>query len=159
MKNKYKLKGLTLMETVLYIGLFSIIMLVVINFMLSIQEANGRIQRRANIHQSSEFIEQHLNYSFAKTKSIDATKSIFDNNNGEIVLLLNDGEHTYSLTNEKIIYDSTPITPVSIKIKKFFVEPIYNKKNLIVATRIAITYESTFDPAVNEESNFLYIIR
>ena len=147
------------METILYIGLFSIISFLVINFMLSVQEANGRIQRKANIYQSSQFLEQHLDYTFTRTRSINSSKSRFNNDNGLLVLELGDGEHRYSINNGEIFYDTTRITALNTKISKFTIEPIYSKKNVIIATRISITYSSTYDPSINEESNFLYILR
>ena len=69
MKNK-KLKGVTLVETLLYIGLSSIILFVVLSFMLSTQEASSRTSAKTKTHQASQFILEHLHETFRQVKAL-----------------------------------------------------------------------------------------
>ncbi len=79
---KNKLKGVTLLETVLYIGLFSIILFIVVNFMLTAQESSRRTNESERLHRTKHFISQHIDYSFQNSDEIDETNSIFDNDLG-----------------------------------------------------------------------------
>lgn len=59
----------------------------------------------------------------------------------------------YSLTNSEIRFDNTPITPKTVNVTRFFLEPIENKKNIVVAVKITIHLVSTEDTKVSEDIN------
>ena len=159
MKNK-KLKGVTLVETLLYIGLSSIILFVVLSFMLSTQEASSRTSAKTKTHQASQFILEHLHETFRQVKSIDQTSSVFNNDNGKLFVVFSDGMRNYSLTNSQILFDSTLITPKTVNVTKFLLEPIRDKKDTsIIAVKITIHLISTEDTKVSEDINFLGVIR
>ena len=159
MRNRYKLKGITLLETLLYIAIFSSILFVIIGFMLSTQEASLRNERRSNIHQTSQFVIQHFSDTFTKIREIDINSSVFNNDNGLLSYSYSDGNHKYSLINGKLVYDFTPITPSNIIITKFSIEPLYNRKNIISAVRVTYKMSSVGDTQVTSEFTNLYVIR
>ncbi len=154
-----KLKGITLVETILYIGLFSIIVLLVFNFMLSTQEATLRNNRRGSIYKSAEFVIQHLNYSFDNALTIDPTNSIFGTDEDILEIQFTDGNKQYTLLNNTLLFDSIPITPSEISITTFTLTPIYNDEAEIVAVKILINIVSKKDSNLTDTINILETLR
>jgi hypothetical protein len=157
---KSKLKGVTLIETMLYIGLFSIILLIVLSFMMSTQESTLRNNRRGTVYKTSEFVKQHLEYSFKNALLIDNTNSLFNDNSGVLLLGFADGNKQYTLSDSSILFDTIPITPPDVTITKFFLEPIYNgDPNKPIAVRIGIELVSKEDPNITDSINILETLR
>ncbi|HNW23708.1 MAG TPA: hypothetical protein PKH06_03030 [Candidatus Dojkabacteria bacterium] len=154
-----KLKGITLVETILYIGLFSIIIIIVLNFMLSTQEANQRTDNRLEINRVSEFVSKHINSSFNKNLSIDSTTSVFNDNQGVLSLIFIDGNRQYTLTDSQISFDGTPITPTTVSVTRFNLIPIYKGTDTIVGIKTEITFISKKDSSITETINLLSLIR
>ncbi|NLD25217.1 hypothetical protein GX656_01065 [Candidatus Dojkabacteria bacterium] len=154
-----KLKGLTLFETVLYIGLTASIMIIIVSFMLSAQESSQRTASRVLALQSSSFVIQHIQDTFSKTLSINTTNTIFNNDSGVLSVMLKDGEKIYRLENSRILYNSIPITPSNIQVIKMYLEPVTNRKNEVVATKITVEIVSGSKYSQSKTISFLAIIR
>lgn len=158
MKNR-KLKGLTLMETVLYVGLTASIMIIIVSFMLSTQESSQRTQSRVNIHQASSFAIQHIYYSMGKTLSINTEQSVFENDNGVLALNLDGGTKIYKLENSRVLYNSIPITPTNVVVRKMYLEPVLNRKDEVVAAKVTFEISSINKFSQTKIFNFLAIVR
>ncbi|MBP6976112.1 hypothetical protein KBB42_00750 [Candidatus Dojkabacteria bacterium] len=156
---KNRLKGVTLIETMLYIGLFSVIIIIVLNFMLSTQEATQRTDTRLELSRVSEFVSKHMNSSFNKITSVDGTNSIFNNAQGVLSLVFSDGNKQYKLTDSRIYFDNTPITPTNVSVTGFHLEPIYKGTDTIVGIKTEITIVSNRDPNIIETINLLSLTR
>lgn len=154
-----RLKGVTLIETMLYIGLFAIIMIIVLNFMLSTQEATLRTNRKSNIHQATEFVTQHINYSFEKAISINSTNSTFGNNQGVLELVFTEGSKQYSVLNSTLYFDGVPITPPTMSVDTFSLDPIYKGVETIIGIRTNIIIHLNDDTNISDTINLLSILR
>ena len=119
---KNRLKGITLIETMLYLGLFTVIIIMVINFMLATQESTLNNNRRGNVYKSSEFIIQHINNSFENTLSIIDTNIA----SGILELQFTEGNKQYYISDTTLYFDTVPITPPNISITEFNLEPVYD---------------------------------
>jgi hypothetical protein len=154
-----RLKGITLIETMLYIGLFSIIILIVLNFMLSTQESTIRNNKRGDVYKTSEFVIQHIEYSFNNALSISKDNSIFNSTLGVLELQFSEGSKQYTLSNSTLYFDGVPITPPNISITKFSLIPIYNGGDLPIAVKIDIDLVSKDDPKITDTINLLSTLR
>lgn len=160
MKNsKHKLQGVTLVETLLYIGIFTLIMITILNFTLSTQEANNMNNIKSEIHTTSEFLALHFSDSFEKTLSIDKDSSIFNSNQGQLDIIFSSGVNQYTFTNNKILFNNTPITTPRITVTQFLLEPVYKGTDTIIGVEITIGMQSTKDPSFSKTINLLEIVR
>lgn len=155
---KSKLKGITLIETVLYIGLFSVILMMVVSFMLTTQETTTKTGENAALHKTSQFIIQHINYTFESAESIDELGSDFEVDVGKLTVMVNTLPKLYELQNQQIYYDSVAISPPDIQVERFYLKPIYNDTE-IVAVRIEILLRDQKNPNLTEEINLLSTFR
>lgn len=156
---KNRLKGVTLIETMLYIGLFSAIIIIVLNFMLSTQEATQRTDTRTQVNRVSEFVSQHIDYSFKNILSVDESNSVFNNSQGILSLNFTEGNKQYTISDSRIYFDNTPITPTSVSITELKFEPIYKGIDTIVGIKTEITVISKKDSNITETINLLSLIR
>lgn len=152
---KSKLKGITLIETMLYIGLFTIIIIMVLNFMLATQESTLRNNRRGNVYKSSEFVIQHITNSFNNTLTVIDTNM----DSGILELQFADGNKQYFLSDSTLYFDYVPITPPNISVTQFSLEPIYNGIITPVAVRINIQLTSKEDTQITDSINMLSTLR
>lgn len=156
---KNRLKGVTLVETMLYLGLFTIIILIIMNFMLSTQESARRNDIESSLQICSSFVSQHLSSSFRSVKSIDKVNSIFNSEQGKLSIVFSTGNKEYSLSNSRIMFDGTPITPQDLSIRVFNITPIYKEPDSIIGINISITIESKIDSSLSHTSNLLYLVQ
>jgi len=133
--NKYKLQGITLVETLLYIGIFTLIMFTIMNFMLSTQESNRRNDIKTEIHKTSEFLSLHLSDSFEKTLSVNKDTSIFNSNQGQLDINFSSGINQYKVSNNKILFNNIPLTTPNITVTQFLLEPVYKGTDNIIRSR------------------------
>ncbi len=155
---KNKLKGFTLIETVLYIGLFSIILLMVISFMLMTQESTANTESIEALYNSSQFITQHINYTFENASSVDETNSNFEIDSGKLTILVDTLNKVYEIQNQQLYYDGVPISPPNISVEKLYLTPIY-KETDITAVRINILLRDKKNTNRTEEINLLSTFR
>lgn len=155
---KNKLKGFTLIETVLYIGLFSIILLMVISFMLMTQESASNTKSTESLYDTSQFITQHINYTFENALSVDETNSNFEIDSGKLTLLVDTLTKVYDIQNQQLYYDGVPVSPPHITVEKFYLTPIY-KDTDITAVRIEILLRDKKNVDRTEEITLLSTFR
>lgn len=155
---KNKLKGLTLIETILYIGLFSIILLMVVSFMLMTQQSTQRTESNASLHKTSQFIIQHINYTFEHATAIEEAGSVFEIDQGELTIIVDTLSRLYQLQNQQLLYDGIPISSPNISVEKFYLTPIY-KESDIIAVRIDITLRDQDDTTLTDTINLLATFR
>jgi type II secretory pathway pseudopilin PulG len=156
---KNKLKGLTLLETMLYIGLFSIIIIIVLNFMLSTQEATLRTQRRANLYQTSTFIMEHISDTVGKAESIDIGNSIFSDSNGKLTIVIQGETKEYTFEDSKLYYDGILLSPASVIVRNFYLYPIYKGADKVIGVKIISEITSLGDSDLKNNINMLAAIR
>ncbi len=156
---KNRLKGTTLIETVLYIAILTSILFVLVNFTLSTQEATIHTERRSQIYTNTEFITQHLDSTFSKISTIDEAQSSFDQDKGILYLNIQNEEHNYTLSQNKLLYDNTPISGNDVIVNSFNIQPLYNKKDIVSAVKISIQITSLRDAKVKKNITTLYTIR
>ena len=154
-----RLRGVTLIETMLYIGLFSIILMVIMNFMFSTQEATERTNARTSLHQSVEFVNQHISETFKTVQSINDVSSVYNDNNGVISIITGGISNQYTLQNSRPYYNDIPITPNTVSVSSFFLQPVYDSDNITIGVRVTSLLVSKSDSSITEEINLLTVLR
>jgi len=143
----------------LYIGLFSVIIIIVLNFMLSTQEASTRNIRKAQLNQSSEFVTQHINYSFNKALSINETNSVLGDSQGILELEFVGINKQYTISNNTLYFDGVEITPPNIIVSGFLLEPAQDKDGVLIGVRTTISLVSQGDSDLTDTINMLFTLR
>ncbi len=153
-----RLKGVTLIETMIYIALFSIILLIIINFMFSAQESTMRNNRRAELQKTIEFLTQHVTDTFDRTNSVNTENCVFLDNQG-VLNITTDMVNEYKLEDGRILFNNIPITPKGILVGSFRLEPVNDSFDKTIGVRFSIQLSSREDSPVAQEINLLTVIR
>ena len=156
---KNKLKGVTLVETMLYIGIFSIFIFTIINFMLSTQEATSNNNEKNKLNATTEYLSQHFSDSFEKELSVNEELSVFNTDNGVLLLTFLNGENQYTLSNSTIYFNGIAITPPEQLVTQFRLEPMYKSTDKLVGMRISLVIQSKKTPNLTENLNIIKVVR
>jgi len=155
-----KLKGITLVETLVYLALFGIIFTVMVEFSISIAQSNRSAELRQHLDRAKTFIIEHIDNSFLDTNSIDLNNSVFNNDQGK-VRLNNLGYFEYYLENGVLKFNNTgtvyDITNTKVTVDRFYLEAAQVKTDTV---GIRMTLEvSSLDGSESESIETLFIIR
>lgn len=156
---KNRLKGVTLLETVIYIGLFSLVIVMVLSFMLSTTESTTRTMRRSILYQSMEFVIGHIDDTLSKSNLISTTNSVFDDTNGILEINISGEAKQYTLVDSRIYYDGVPITSTSVVVENFELHPSTNGNGDVIGITVISTLRSVKDNSLTENINLLFTLR
>jgi len=125
---RHNLKAVTLIEIILYLALFGVIFTSILSFASNVDDVNQFTKSNYNFDKQIVFFDQHLKNSFNQTMGIDASGSVFNSDNGMIILNTSTSTITYRLENSRIIVSAAAandfISQVDVDINKFYIEPI-----------------------------------
>lgn len=160
--SKKNIKAFTLVEVILYIGLFGFIFTTIISFFLVTDEFNKNDKYQIDVAKSAIFVMEHLEESFKNTKSVDSVNSTFDNDNGVLTLVRDDNSTIrYSVSNNRIIAltsTSNFISPGDMIINKFrFVRVVEN--GITRGVRFELGIASTKSNRINKNIVYTYVIQ
>lgn len=108
-------RGASLLETVLYIGIFAIITLLTVNTVLALTRAVSEIRSVRHIIQDSDTAMERMIREIRAAESIDTTASIFNTHPGKLVLANAPDITTFSFSDGKIFLqkNSESIVPIA----------------------------------------------
>ncbi|MDD4382090.1 MAG: hypothetical protein PHE21_01960 [Candidatus Dojkabacteria bacterium] len=156
---KNKLKGITLIETILYVGIFSIVLVSIMNFMFSAQETTRKTNIRADVHQSVEFVNQHISDTFKNSQSVEDLLSLYNIDNGVLVIQTKDGQSQYQIQDSRLYFNDSPITPKNMSVSKLYLEPAYDSDGTTIGVKITSVVTSRIDSSIAEDINILAVLR
>jgi type II secretory pathway component PulJ len=162
MRLNIKKDGFTLVEAIIYLGIFSLIFTVIVQFSLITAE-NGRISlTRKELGELILLVNASLKESFANASSIDLANTTLSSDNGQITLNLNpSGNIRYTIQNSRIQVTrssvSNDISTADFACNRFRVSSILNE-TLTIGAIIEITCVSVKFPQVNSEFRSNYLI-
>lgn len=141
--NKYR--GVTLLETLIYIGLFGVVFITLIQFMISIGDNNQDVAERTDAARYKLFLYEHIEESIDWTVSINEVNSIFDVPNG--ILYLDNGADyiEYELSNGQLIVERSggipiAITPANISVTSFTIDELYGIDSQLIGVEVEVVY-------------------
>lgn len=95
-------KGFTLVELIIYMGLFSIIMVVLMNLFSEIIQKESENSKVSSVESDSVYILNRLIYDVNLASSIDLPTTP-GNQSGSLVLTIDGSNVTYSLSNGAVL--------------------------------------------------------
>lgn len=160
MKNNKNYKGMTLIEILIYLAIFAAIFTVIIQYALATMSSNQKSEYKYELASSSAYLHEHFNTSFFSSTSTDEFSSVFYNDNGKLTLNGSSGNYTYYIDSGMLYFNRAgtvnAVTPSSLYITKFYVSPIRNNDNVIIAIEITTGIQSSKDSNVTKELNSIY---
>ncbi len=153
MRNYFsKNRGVTLVEMLVYLALFGLIFLSIIEFALTISEGNRVAGRRMEIEKTVIFATQHLEDTFGKAVSIDEVNSTFDSAAGKLRLNLDAGYAEYNIASGRLNFDNSGetnfLSSSDYVIDQFYLERILRRNGTLQGVRLTLQISSVKDVSV-----------
>ena len=138
--------GMTLIETVLYIALFAIIFMSVMNFAFSVTEHNQEAEARTMIQRSIIQIQEHLTEKIDSATSIDTIASVFEVDNGVLSMTVSGSSAVYQISDGRLTYstggNSTPISSSKMIVTRFYIQEVLGRADQVTGVRITMEIQS-----------------
>lgn len=96
--------GFTLTELLVYMGIFSIILVIITQMFVSILQAKLDTQSTGSVEQDSRFLVQRFIYDLQRATAITSPASGQSNS---LTLTINGQPYTYQLTGTNLLVNST----------------------------------------------------
>jgi len=161
-----KYSAITLVETLVYIGVFGIIFVVIIQFLIMMSDNNRLTQQRLETSRSKLFLYEHLEKSFLDADTLSVQDTTFDNDSG--VLTITDQsiaeELHYEIVNGSLIFargsdSSIILTSTNIIVTKFYLEDILDVDLNVIGVDVLLEFSYRNSPNISESIHHLYKLR
>jgi hypothetical protein len=137
-------------ESVVYLGLFAIIFLVVMQYFFSISAQNEYAESSIETEKSVIFLSDHISNTFGEIHSIDASSSQFNLDDGLLVLFTDDTLTTtvsYEIESDRIRFtdeasQQSYISDRNNEVTQFLIEQILNSEDELVGVRVTTVFDS-----------------
>jgi hypothetical protein len=154
-----KLKAITLTETVVYIAIFSIFMLTLMQFFISIQINQDKVYKELELEMNRIFVTNHFEEKIKNKFILDQQNSLIDEEIAEIVFLSENKTLSYKIITGNLILDNTneiiSITNNKAVVETFQVEPIINRTDNLSAIKISIKFVHRDNANISYDFNTL----
>lgn len=140
-----RLKGVTLVEVLVYLALFGSFMLTISLFFTNISISNRDTLSRLQLQNNIIFITNHFSQFITKEYELDEAQSTLADNSSHVHLYnpTNSDINIYKMQNGELLEGDlsteTSLNYQGIKVDQFFVEKIIDSNNVIQGIRITIT--------------------
>lgn len=157
-----KLKGITLIETVVYLALFSAIFIVIVQFGLRTLSFNAFSLHANEIQKATLFTRQHFERQFEKAIAVNEAQTIFDTSPGSLTLTLDSGDETYLMDDSRLALlrgaETVYLTPDGYNVTQLLFEPLRSIEGEVygVRTTLVLVYEDNLN--VNQTLQILNIL-
>lgn len=158
-------KAITLVETIIYIGLLNMVVAAVIGLALVLINTDKHLEHANELERNAIFISNHLSESFSKTNTVDVTESVFDQDNGSLRITGYSGAYyDYAKTggNLEINRNGTTtglINQKQITVTRFKVTHIQTPSGNTSAVRVELMLNSRKFNSLNKQLDLYYSFR
>jgi len=158
-----KLKAITIVETLIYLVLFGVIFIAIIEFFITMRDNNKSAIEKVNLEKVTIFLTNHLSDSFKNSLSIDELNSDFEINSGNIRVIKTGKYIEYSLVNDVLTFSDNGTNKVILdpdyKVTRFYLERILNDKNILQGIRMELTVTSIKNSKNTKTIQTSYILK
>lgn len=158
-----KLKAITIFEVLIYLALFGILFMSIVQFVIAVRDSNLMAETRSELEKASIYTMNHLNSNFALANDINSSESIFENDIGKIRLTLTGKFAEYYITDGVLYFNDNGtvhnITNPDYYFNRFNLEEIENNDAELKGIRCIIEIVSIKDATVKKVITTSFILK
>lgn len=155
--------GVTLVEVLVYLALFGLIFVSIIEFAISISQSNRVAGKRTEIEKSVITVTQHFSDTVPDGISIDDLNSVYDDDNGVLRVILDPGYVEYRIENGRVVVDRDGIlnylTNPEYYVNKLRFEKILSRSGVTTGVRLTFMISSSNDSSVTTTIITSYMLK
>ncbi len=122
-----KLKAITIFEVLIYLALFGVIFVAIVQFVIAVRDSNSMAEYRSELEKVNIYTMNHLNSSFSVANDISDADSVFLADEGKIRLILSSKFVEYYL-DEGVLYYNDNGTVHNITNPDYIINRLYFEK-------------------------------
>lgn len=159
-----QLKAISIFEVLIYLALFGIVFIAVVQFVIAVRNSNLMAEQRTDLEKTAIYMMNHLNSSFVLANDISSdTNTVYEQDNGRIRLLLTSSYLEYYLENGSLVFNNNGtthnITNPDFSISRFYLEEILNNDGELKGVRCNIIIVSIKDNTVSKTIQTSFILK
>ncbi len=159
-----KQKAITLVESVLYLALFGIFFVIVVQFAFTIGQQNTKSDLDNTLNRGIIFVNEHLNDDFINALSVNSGLSTFGSNSGVLRLNMPASKYAqYSISSSRLQFSDNGttyyLTPQELTVSQFLLTRINNAAGTAVGTQMTLTMSSNKYPEITDTYSTSYILK
>lgn len=158
-----KAKAMTLVEILVYLVLFGVIFVAIMEFVISTRKNNDVASQRNELEKSVLFVVNHLDDSFSQANSVISGNTVYNSNNGKIRLQLSGKFVEYSIVADKLNVNDNGTNYLLLdpdhKIDKFYLEEILNNDNVLMGVRCSIQITSIKSSLITKDFRTSFMLK
>lgn len=159
-----KLKAFTLFEALIYMALFGLVFIGMLEFALSMSIFNRDAESAIAIQKTLVFMNEHISESFTNGQSINTTQSVFNNNSGKLVLNRAGGTYTYDISGGRARFNDGAgnvfLSPIDVQISTLRFEEIkVGALNTTIGVKVSIDAFFAKQPSVIRKTITSYVFQ
>lgn len=162
MSDTTKSNGFTLFEVLLYVALFGIIFVTILQYATTIAIFNVSARDRTAIGKQVLFINEHIRDSTDTANAIEEAQTVFRLDNGAIQFTTAAGTLRYRLQNGNLLFfdgtDEESITDPYCRADRFYIEPIRNADTELIGFRLQMTITTRSDRPESQSFEATYLL-
>lgn len=135
-------KGITLIELVLYLALFALIILVMVQFFVFVVNKNVNAQNRLELSKNMVFIYQHMESTNDNPFTIDEVNTVVDPTAGKLSIIQDGVSVTYQVIDGRLNYiknGNILLTIPEVLVGSFGVDTIVNSEGDVISARVTMS--------------------
>lgn len=148
------LRGITLVETIVYLAIFGVVFGAILQFMISVNEQNYRAEFKTNLGKGVMFMTEHINDSMGLATDIEVPSSTFLSDNGVLRLNYSGGFMRYSLNGGRLYFERNAetyfVTAPRFAIDQLYFEQVLDEDLNLIGVRMTMHVYSRDDGTAEE---------
>ena len=161
-KSEHTESGITLFEVLLYVALFGLIFVTILQYATTITQFNRTARERTVLGKQILFVDEHIRDTVARSMQIQESQSIFNANMGTIQLDSGVGIFRYLVSDGRLLFfedsDAESITDPSCRVTRFYLEPVMNDVDELMGFRLQLTVEMQSDEPETRSFTASYLL-
>lgn len=149
---------MTLVELILYLALFSVIILSMVQFFVFVSNKNVDARNRIELSRNVIFVREHFTQVERSITGFNDGSSVYDSDSGRVVFTTSNGDVSYTRSGGDIIYNrgtDITLTPDGVVVQKFRATKHVDTDSNTVGVTISITLGHSNVVGYTESFEFL----
>lgn len=157
-----KLKAITLLETIIYLAVFGVMFIAVIEYVFSVADNNLSANAENSADKQIILINEHLTQTFKDATVIDVNNCIFDDDNGILNLTTPTGSIIYSISGGRLRVSvdgvNSYLSDDNFNLTKLRITRIDSMDSTGIGAKVNLLLESVSDTSITRNLDTSYVL-
>lgn len=156
-----KYKGITLIESTVYLGIFAMLFLAMMQFYFTIGTSNQRSSAQTTLQKNKIFLSEHTELTIRDSDGLDVANSIIETDSSSVRFHQGDSYVEYYVIDGVLYLDdgnvATRLTPPTVEVERFRADLTQDSDNTLYYLQLQIDLRDKNIDTIQQEIELFYI--